>query len=370
MLEWSTQNKYNSFNSYKGLTYYDNYRKIVAWMEGAKTLPPPVECNLDPFAGCNLSCYFCITQRYLRAHLEEVGPMRTLPTSYMHRLVDFLASWGVRGLCISGGGEPTLHSGVPEVLIHARNAGMKTSVFTNAVKMSEGLVDPLLGCQFISISINGANRETFQKIEGADCFNKVVENLSHLSTRARELKSETFTCVRMLILPENYTQIHKLCKLAKDLGMKGFNVRPVDFERNDIVGHRKLSLPVELIQEELNKCHEESEENFKVFTVTHKFDSEFHVHHDFNMCLSTPLLIPILQDGNAYLCVDKKMEASYRLGSCYPNPEEILKWWGSDYHRDIIKSVDVNLCSRCTFGQYNRQIEEVVGDDSMFVSFP
>jgi len=75
-MEWSTVSKYNSFNSYKGLTYYENYKQIVKWLDGDSYLPAPIECNLDPMAECNLRCYFCITQRYLRNQREEVGPMR------------------------------------------------------------------------------------------------------------------------------------------------------------------------------------------------------------------------------------------------------------------------------------------------------
>jgi hypothetical protein len=176
--------------------------------------------------------------------------------------------------------------------------------------------------------------------------------------------------VRTLILPENYKQLHKICGWAKDIGMSGFNVRPVDFERSDIKGHKMLELPVKEVREQLEMCHELEDDDFKVFTVTHKFDNLFHVKHDFDKCLATPLLLPILQDGNAYLCVDKKMESKYKLGSCFPDPESILEWWGSDEHRQAIKNVNISDCSRCTFGQYNRQITEVVQNDSMILSFP
>ena len=45
--------------------------------------------------------------------------MRVLPEEYIHRLIDFLADWGVRGLCISGGGEPTLHPAIEWIISHA-----------------------------------------------------------------------------------------------------------------------------------------------------------------------------------------------------------------------------------------------------------
>ena len=131
-----------------------------------------------------------------------------------------------------------------------------------------------------------------------------------------------------------------------------------------------LEFDIKKIGEQFVKCHELEDENFKVFTVTHKFDQSFHVKHDFEQCLATPLVIPILSDGNAYYCVDKKMENKFKLGSCYPDPARILEWWGSDRHRGLVKSVNIDKCSRCTWSVYNSQVENVVLKDSMDVSFP
>ena len=361
-MEWSEKNKYTSFNSMKGLAYYEHYKKILVWMDGKGELPPPIECNLDPIAMCNLNCYFCITQRYLKD--APLTGSRILPTDYMYELVDFLADWGVKGLCISGGGEPLLHTGVPNVLEYAQGKNMRTSIFTNGTIMSDKILRVLSNCQFVSLSINAANSRTYKEIMGIDLWDSVDANI-HLLGKQKG----GFKCVRMLILPENYKQIHKVCKWAKEIGLDGFNVRPVDFEREDIEGHKKLVLPIDFIREEFAKCHAEETDNFKVFTVTHKFDDSFHVKHDFKQCLATPLLIPILQDSNAYVCVDKKMELAYKLGSCYL-PENILQWWGSDEHREAIKRVNINSCSRCTFSEYQRQIVEVVQEDRMFLSFP
>ena len=94
---------------------------------------------------------------------------------------------------------------------------------------------------------------------------------------------------------------------------------------------------------------------------------------NFKRCLATPLLIPILTDGNYYVCVDKKMQAKYKVGSAFPNPETILETWGSNAHRDLIKSIipSVNCADcRCTFQAYNLQCEELVEKDSMCLSFP
>ncbi len=340
-------------------------------MDGSEPLGPPVEVNLDIFAECNLNCYFCIGQRYLVDHREEVGPMRQLPTEYMLRLVDFLADWGVRGLCISGGGEPTLHKGLAKVIRYAASK-MDVSVVTNAVKWEEPVVEALPYCRWVALSVDAATRGTYAVVKGRDKFPQVLHNLVRLhlwraghsiNNRAADL------CFKFLILPENQYEIYDACKMAKSLGVQDFHARPADFERPDIKGHRKLELDRDAILQQFERCHEEETEDFHVYTISHKFNADFHVEHQFQQCLASPLVLPLLQDGNGYLCVDRKMEADFRLGSAYPNPESILEWWGSDSHRDLIKSVDIGSCSRCTWSAYQSQAV-AIRNDSMSLSFP
>lgn len=369
-MEWSNKNQLNSFNSAKGLAYYGRYKNIVAWMDGKADLMPPVECNLDPIAECNLSCKFCITQRYLKSHRDEVGVMRALPTEYMERLVDFLAEWGVKGLCISGGGEPTLHKGAWGLTSRAVAHGMDAAWFTNATNITDELAFELAQCRWVAMSIDAGDRETYQTVKGEDLFTKAMQGIKTLVKWREKTGSKVDLCFKFAIMPDNYQTIYTACLLAKELGVQDFHARPVDFERNDIEGARKLSLDVDYIKEQFAKCHAEETDDFHVYTVTHKFDENFNVKHDFTQCLATPLVIPILTDGNAYLCVDRKMEKDYILGSAYPNPETILEWWGSDKHRELIKSVDISKCSRCTWGQYSKQIEQIVLSDKMCLNFP
>ena len=368
-MEWSNGNRYNSFNSMKGLAYYEHYKKIVGWLEGKNPLPPPIECNLDPFAECNLTCGFCITQRYLRDHREEAGEMRKLPTEYMHNLVDFLANWGVKGLCISGGGEPSLHEGVPGVIAHAKNKGMEVAMFTNAVSISTKLASEMMKCQWITFSVDASNAVEYEKIKGKDRWNPTLLSIKHLVETRFNLKSKVMLTWCSLILPDNQYTLLQQCKLAKEMGVQVFRVRPVDFERSDIQGHQALSLNIPAVQEQFQQCHEEETESFKVYTTTHKFDSSFHVKHDFRHCYPA-LILPILSDGNGYLCVDRKMEPSFKLGSAFPEPKQILAWWGSVAHRKLMQSVDISQCSRCTGSEYNVQIEKCVLEDKLCLSFP
>lgn len=368
MKEWAKAHELNSFNSMKGLSYYEHYKKTLAWLDNKGTLPPPIECNLDPYAECNARCYFCIGQRYLRTHREEVGEMRKLPEEYMYKLVDFISYWGVKGLCVSGGGDASLYQPVYRVLPYAKSKGMDVSFVTNGWYLPDELAESMMVCRWICFSVNAGNGEAQKAVMGRNKFSTVKANITKVIKLRTKTNSKVDVAYRMLILPENQHTIAEACRAAKELGVQDFNVRPADFERNDIIGHHKLELNLNLIQEEFEKCHEMETDDFHVYTVVHKFSDDLHVKHDFKRCYAT-LIMPVLQDGNIYLCNDKKMESKYRIGSAMP-PESILSWWGSEYHKQMMKNIDVDAeCSRCTMGAYFKQIEAIVSD-SMCLNFP
>jgi pyruvate-formate lyase-activating enzyme len=364
--------KYNSFNGDKGLTYYEHYKAIMEWMNG-KTgyLPPPIEGAIDPYAECNLRCEFCVGQRYLREHREEVS-MRILPTKYTLKLINFMRDWGVHGVCFSGGGEPTLHPDFDK-MIDCTTEGMEAAFASNMVRISPKLSESIMKCRWVGMSIDAASQQTYMDIKGADRFDDVIENVSYLTNLRRTTNSKVDLCYKMLMMPGNIGEIHTACKLAKELGVQDFFVRPVDFEREDIVGHKPLMFDLQKVEEQFDLCHQEETVDFHVYTVIQKFDENFHNKLTFKRCLATPILLDVLTDGNAYVCVDKKMQPGYKLASCYPDPEVILKWWGSDYHRDLLKSIVPEIeCSRmrCTWQLYNQQIENTVLEDKMCLSFP
>ena len=66
-------------------------------------------------------------------------------------------------------------------------------------------------------------------------------------------------------------------------------------------------------------------------------------------------------DGYAYLCIDYRERSYGRL--C--KHEDLFTYWGSEEHKKLINSIDLNKCPRCACGNYNEQIESYA-KDTMF----
>ena len=353
MIEWQDQNKYNSFNSYKGLTYYEHYTQILGWLEGRNPLLPPIEASLDPISGCNQRCYYCNSQRYLKGHY--FGPRRW-GRDYLEDILIDLALWVVKGFCWGGGGEALLNPRLPGMTKFGVDLGMECAIITNGVAFTDELIEELLLCRWIGISLDSADPEVYKKVRGTDDCLKVLENVRKLTAK----RTKTDIAIKVLVLPETIDAILYTCQVAHDLGVQDFHVRPVDFERKDYPLAQRLNLDMPKIQAIFEACHKLETSTFHVYTVTHKYDGEFHVKHDFKRCLASPLVTQICTDKKRYICVDHRLESRFEI-----------KDWGSEEHRELLLGIDpVKECSRCTWSEYNRQMEEVVLRDGMCRNFP
>ncbi len=348
-MEWSNQSKYNSFNSYKGLTYYEHYKQIVGWLRDENKLPAPIEASLDPMNACNNRCYYCNSQRYLRDHpagLQQWDRQFIMDTLFM------LSAWGVKAFCWGGGGESLLNKNLKGMTQYGTDLGMECSIITNGVFLN----DELLLCRWIGVSLDSADPDVYRKARGTDDCKTVLNNIENLASK----RTKTDIAIKVLVLPETIDTIVYTCKVAKELGVQDFHVRPVDLERKDFKTKTQLNLDMGKVEDIFAECHNMETPFFHVFTVTHKYDKCFHVKHDFKKCLASPLVTQICTDKKMYVCVDHRLEPRFEI-----------KEWDSKQHRELLKGIDPKTeCARCTWSEYNRQIEEVVLEDRMCRNFP
>lgn len=351
--EWSAGNEYNEFNSAKGLTYYREYQSILNWMDGRGKPLPAIECSFDPITLCNLKCYYCNSQRYIENY-------QTMSLGHMRKVIDFLSAWGTRGLCLGGGGESLLNKDAWDLPSYAVKRGLEPCIITNGTVMNETIIANADFCKWMAFSVDAATPETFQRIKGVDLFNLVLANIGKVAHRTR-------VAYRVLLTHDNEHEIYAACKIAKETGCDTFHVRPVDLGRPDYNGSRKLELNIESVLEQYQRCHELETDTFKVQTVMHKFNFDLTPKHHFKKCLASPICLQACTDGYCYVCPDHRMEERFRLGS----QDSIEEWWGSDKHRHIVQSIEPDKeCSRCTWSEYQKQIEDVAILDRMNRNFP
>ena len=118
---------------------------------------------------CNAHCGFCLAPP--DGHHPDAEILG-------HRL-DWLLDRGVRVLHFCGG-EPTLHPALPRLLARAHGRGAKARLTTNAIAISDPLVDALRdACCQVKISLHG-DRAHHDALVGRQAFDSTTGNLRRL----------------------------------------------------------------------------------------------------------------------------------------------------------------------------------------------
>jgi len=356
--EW--KNPFNSFNSMKGLLYKDWFQSVFD-----KRFLPPIEASLDPIHACNLMCKHCNAFRYLEG--DNVPDMKVMPFDHLMNLIEFLGRWGVKAICFGGGGEPTLHVGLSKALYITREMDMEASIATNGTLFTPTLITAMAKCcRWVGVSVDAGSNKTYQIGRNKDLFSQTLSNIRSLVERIKKENSKCEVAYKFLIMPHNQHEILRACEIAKELGVRDFHARPADFRHQGREGLKNIQdkYDIPLIKSQFDKCHELGDENFRVFTVMHKFDEDFLPRRDFNQCYAAPLCIQLCADGNVYFCVDQRHRREYLLGTHYPDPENILNFWNGERHKWLVFNDTPKRClTRCTFGFYCKMAEEVFGKD-------
>jgi MoaA/NifB/PqqE/SkfB family radical SAM enzyme len=176
------------------------------------SVPPHLE--VDPSSQCNFRCLMCHQSKL------EMGNAR-LGASDIDVLVDRLPY--VDRLMIAGLGEPLLSPNIEPLLRQAARFGCRTHVFTNGELIQQRL-DALKLANRVSVSFDGATRETFETLRPGANFPRILDNIRALRAAAPQAEIVTSTVVSR----RNLHEIAAIVQLARTLGMDEVHLAPVD----------------------------------------------------------------------------------------------------------------------------------------------
>ncbi len=114
-------------------------------------------------ARCNLRCKFCEYWKEEGAEME---------TGEIFSLLDEARSFGI-GVYNAWTAEPLLRKDLPEILKHAHDLGMMTSLITNGKLLKKRIPD-LSDLDYLSVSLDGI--KTFREIRGFE-FDGVLDGI-------------------------------------------------------------------------------------------------------------------------------------------------------------------------------------------------
>jgi len=138
----------------------------------------PLFIDIEVTNNCNLKCKFCATT-YFNSEVKR----GYIEYDLVKRIIDEGKNNGLYGVKFNDRGEPLLHKDILKMVKYAKEAGLVDVYFnTNAMLLNEevqlGIIDA--GLDRISISVEGTDKEFYEKNRVGANFDRVVENIKNL----------------------------------------------------------------------------------------------------------------------------------------------------------------------------------------------
>jgi radical SAM protein with 4Fe4S-binding SPASM domain len=292
----------------------------------------PFIINIEPTVTCNLRCPHCITGMGLIKR-ESSSLNLKLYKNILNELGDKL--WY---LLLYNQGEPFLHEQFFEFIELAKKKGIYVTTSTNGHFLAkEEFIERLVksGLDSIIISLDGADKKTYEKYRYNGDFNKVFKGIERLSDCKRKMNSDTpKILLQFLLMKHNEHQLVKIKQQSKTLGADRLLVKTFQIE------DRNKALTFLPRQEKYNRYKIEKE-NFNQKKIVSKNCSR--------LWYSTV----ILSDGRVVPCCFDK-NGKFSFGNI--KDKSLKEIWTSDGYKKFRSQITrdrefFEICRNCTQNQ-------------------
>jgi MoaA/NifB/PqqE/SkfB family radical SAM enzyme len=179
---------------------------------------------------CNLTCQHC----YINP--EQHGTNRLLLSTITAWLELFSRNSNSKNLIFLGG-EPTLHPDLTAAIKHARKLGFGSiTVDTNGYLFHDVLLNVTPGeLDFFSFSLDGATRETNDRIRGKGSYDTCIAGIRKAISR------DFSTSLIYTVSSDNIHELEMMVPLLQNLGVDRFFIQVIGLRGRSAIGERNAS---------------------------------------------------------------------------------------------------------------------------------
>jgi MoaA/NifB/PqqE/SkfB family radical SAM enzyme len=161
---------------------------------------------------------------------EKVDVSKELSLEELKKLVDEIADWGIDHISLAGGETLVREEDVVELIKYASNKPhMRIDLITNGYLLNEKVCKKLLEANVskISLSLDGARKDTHDFIRGKGSFEKVIKAAKILVRLKKEMKSEVELEFTTAVMRQNFRELVDIFNLMERIGFQYVNYQAV-----------------------------------------------------------------------------------------------------------------------------------------------
>jgi MoaA/NifB/PqqE/SkfB family radical SAM enzyme len=178
--------------------------------------------QIEPSLECNLVCVMCPWTQMR----PGVAQMSWDTFTHIAPYLDL-----AQGVDFTGGGEPTTHPRLSDMIRIAKEAGCEVGFSTNGTLLDPGLSETLVayGLNWISFSVDAATAETYERIRQGAQFESMLRNIVALRDirTARRTKLPRLMLV-FVMMHENFHELPMYVDMAHELGVEQIIFKNLD----------------------------------------------------------------------------------------------------------------------------------------------
>lgn len=335
---------------YKILLYRN---KLEALLRGE--FPKPVTLRLGLSNLCNHDCIHCATRDFLKVDHS------VLPWNMIEKSLEDPVMSEVKGVILSGSGEPLTSPHLDKVLNYCIEKGLQVSIVTNGSLLHRHIEQFGKCARYVRVSLDAATAETWRKIHRPqiDNYDQILRSLSEIKR-----PWNTVGC-SFLVMEENKEEVIDCGVRLLNEGIDYLQIRPVQEctpETKRVPEGEYNSIVNEVLQFFLN-------EPLKIFCrpPTPELRDSGLVN-----CLSgilAPFLIP---NGRLSTCCRSTTSLGkgkdYTIGSLHNHT--VTELWGSPAHIKLLDDLSKEMnCTGCRMLWYDWLIQKVLVEDEIHGAF-
>ncbi|MCJ8347663.1 radical SAM protein [bacterium] len=192
--------------------------KLAQWIDYSNDIliqlpQAPVMLNIEPTNKCNLKCVMCPRDLMTR-------PLGVMSIKDYTKLMIQAQEIGVSEVTLNGYGEPFITEEVYEMVSLAKQYGLNIKINTNGHYLNEKRILKLLEDppQTLSISLDGATKEVYERVRVNGNFEKVQKAISlFLKLRKEQGKeNEVKLSLQIIKMDETQEEVDDFCNYWKD----------------------------------------------------------------------------------------------------------------------------------------------------------
>jgi radical SAM protein with 4Fe4S-binding SPASM domain len=195
--------KYTDRRTFRPREALNRFRLATEYLRGKEVVKGfPKHLRIELTNRCNLACIMCpIT--------EMERTLGNMDIELFKKIVTDAAANGTTFVYLHAWGESTIHRDMFKMVREAKKVGLQVGLSTNCTLLNEERAREVVdsGLDFLILSMDGAIKETYEKVRKNGDFEVVRQNITNmLETKARAGRGP-FTVLQLIRMTETQSEV-------------------------------------------------------------------------------------------------------------------------------------------------------------------